>query len=480
MKNFKKSYMVIILAILFVFDLIWWISTFAAGPTSVNLLSSSNFAILSKTAITDVPSSVINGDVWASPITGAAIGLTCPEVVWTIYSVDAAGPIPCRITNAWLLTNAVIDMEAAYSDAAGRALPTNTELNAWNIGWLIITPGLYKWSTDVNIATDVTLSGNADDVWIFQISGDLTIASAKKIILSGWANAWNIFWQVGWPTGATLGTTSTFNWTILSAKQIILQTNAILNWRALAQTQVTLDHNTINLPTANPTLHIIKKVVNTGGGTAIPSDFTMYVKNSWIDAWTPAVWTWTPGTYYSLVAGTYTVSEDANSSYTQSFSDDCDSSGIVVLSWTNDKTCTVTNTYVIKTVSGWGGGSILRVDNCPNWDYSISYYDWICWTKPVVSDTNTGTTVVPTPTTPTPTAPTAPTPTVVPTSISTPTIVPTVPTVVPVTPKILTSTPGFPNTGFQEKNNSWIISIIVSIIVLLSISVSVITKKHNI
>lgn len=249
MKNFKKSSLIIILSILLVFGFIIWTMTFAAGPTLVDLWSSKSFAILSKTAITNVPSSVINGDIWASPITGAAIGLTCPEVTWTIYAVDATGPLPCRITNAWLLTIAVIDMEAAYNDAAGRATPTEIELNAWDIGWLTISPGLYKWSTDVNIATDITLSGNANDVWIFQISWDLTIASAQKVILSGWANASNVFWQVGWPTGATLWTNSTFNWTILSAKQVILQTNAVLNWRALAQTQVTLDQNTINIPT---------------------------------------------------------------------------------------------------------------------------------------------------------------------------------------------------------------------------------------
>ncbi|TSC81661.1 MAG: periplasmic copper-binding protein, partial [Parcubacteria group bacterium Gr01-1014_20] len=41
----------------------------------------------------------------------------------------------------------------------------------------------------------------------------------------------------------------TFNGTILSAKQIIMQTGAVLNGRALAQTQVTLDGNTVSIPT---------------------------------------------------------------------------------------------------------------------------------------------------------------------------------------------------------------------------------------
>lgn len=103
-------------------------NTYAAGPAPVNLLSAGNFSILSKTAITNVPNSIITGNVGASPITGAAIGLTCTEVTGTIYSVDAAGPLPCRVIDAGLLTTAVSAMEAAFIDAAGRPTPTMTGL----------------------------------------------------------------------------------------------------------------------------------------------------------------------------------------------------------------------------------------------------------------------------------------------------------------------------------------------------------------
>ena len=107
------------------------------------------------------------------------------------------------MTNPTLLTTAVSDMETAYTDAAGRTLPTATELGAGNISGLTIASGLYKWGTDVAINTDVTLSGSATDVWIFQIAGNLNIASAGnlgsgiKVLLSGGAKASNIFWQVG-------------------------------------------------------------------------------------------------------------------------------------------------------------------------------------------------------------------------------------------------------------------------------------------
>jgi len=69
------------------------------GQTPVRLGTAGPFAILTKTGITDVFPSVINGDVGASPITGAAIHLKCSEIrKGTVYSVDAKGPLPCRVT----------------------------------------------------------------------------------------------------------------------------------------------------------------------------------------------------------------------------------------------------------------------------------------------------------------------------------------------------------------------------------------------
>jgi tetrahydromethanopterin S-methyltransferase subunit E len=113
----------------------------------VNLGVAGNFAILSKSGITDVYKSTVTGDIGTSPITGAAIGLTCAEVVGTIYTVDAAGPLPCRVTNASRLTTAVSNMQTAYTDAAGRVNPNFFNLGAGNIGGKTLTPGLYKWTT---------------------------------------------------------------------------------------------------------------------------------------------------------------------------------------------------------------------------------------------------------------------------------------------------------------------------------------------
>ena len=213
------------------------------GPAPVDLKSAASFAVLTKSGVTDVPASVITGDVGSSPITGAANALTCAEVTGKSYSVDAAGPLPCRITNATLLTAAVKDMMTAYTNAAGRTLPTATNLGAGEIGGLTIAPGLYKWGTGVSISTDVTLAGGPSDVWIFQIAQTLNQASATHVVLSGGAQAKNIFWQSF--GDVTIQAQAQFNGVILSQTAINLKTGASVNGQLLAQTQVTLEQNTV-------------------------------------------------------------------------------------------------------------------------------------------------------------------------------------------------------------------------------------------
>ncbi|MDO8462550.1 MAG: ice-binding family protein, partial [Deltaproteobacteria bacterium] len=91
-------------------------------------------------------------------------------------------------------------------------------------------------------------SGGPNDVWIFQIAGDLTQANGKSVNLAGGAQAKNIFWQVSGGTGVTIGTTAHLEGTILAAKAINLNTGASVNGRLLAQTAVALDHNTVVKP----------------------------------------------------------------------------------------------------------------------------------------------------------------------------------------------------------------------------------------
>ena len=224
----------------------------ASGPLPIVLGGAGSFAILAKSAVSTVPTSVITGDVGLSPaaetfITGfsqtdATGYATSPQVTGKIYAATMAPPTPAN------LTTAVSDMEAAYTDGATRPFPDATGLGAGSLGGLTITPGLYKWTSDVNIATALTLAGGGgpDDVWIFQISGNLDLSSAIGVVLTGGAQAKNIFWVVA--GSVFLGTTSHFEGTILSQTSITMATNASIIGRMLAQTMVALDQNTITAP----------------------------------------------------------------------------------------------------------------------------------------------------------------------------------------------------------------------------------------
>jgi hypothetical protein len=129
---------------------------------------------------------------------------TSASVTGKIFAADYAVPTPSK------LTTAIGDMQIAYSDAAGRKNPRVTELGAGNIGGKTIRPGLYKWSSSVIIPSNVTLRGGLNANWIFQIAGTVNISSGKMVILSGGAQAKNIFWQVAGRT--TIGTTAVFKW----------------------------------------------------------------------------------------------------------------------------------------------------------------------------------------------------------------------------------------------------------------------------
>ncbi|TVP60122.1 MAG: DUF3494 domain-containing protein [Halomonadaceae bacterium] len=224
----------------------------AFNSDAVDLASAGNYVILAKTGVSTEVGTEIIGDVAVSPesrtaLTGFGIQMDASGkfaesslVTGQLFAADMTDPTPI------ILTTAIADMQLAYNDAAGRLDPDETELGAGNIGGLTLSPGLYKWSTGVLIPSDVTLSGSSDDVWIFQIGEDLKLEDDRSIILSGGAQAKNVFWQVAGEV--TLQPNTTFEGIILSKTTIIMKSEAVLNGRALAQTAVTLIANDVNQP----------------------------------------------------------------------------------------------------------------------------------------------------------------------------------------------------------------------------------------
>ncbi|HEY2366162.1 MAG TPA: ice-binding family protein, partial [Polyangiaceae bacterium] len=184
----------------------------------VNLATAGNYVMLAKTGISNVPASAITGDVAVSPaaasyLTGFSLTAdstnvfsTSSQVTGKLFASDYSPPTPSN------LTTAIGDMQLAFTDAAGRA-PDVTELGAGNIGGMTLTRGVYKWGSGLLVPTNLTLTGAANDVWIFQVAQDLTVSSGTQIILSGGATAKNVFWQVA---GAVdLETTAQFQGIVL-------------------------------------------------------------------------------------------------------------------------------------------------------------------------------------------------------------------------------------------------------------------------
>ena len=226
--------------------------TLPKGPTPVLLGEAGEFAILAKSAISTVPSSTVTGDIGISPaaatyLTGFSlvadatnVFATSPQIIGRAYAAPYAVPTPAD------LTAAVGAMETAYTDAAGRPNPDFVELGTGNIGGLTLTPGLYKWTTGISIPTDVTISGGANDVWIFQTTGNLSMSASKHVILAGGARAKNIFWEVA--GNVALGTTSHFEGIVLCKIDVTLLTGATMNGPLLAQTAVSLQMATVTQP----------------------------------------------------------------------------------------------------------------------------------------------------------------------------------------------------------------------------------------
>jgi hypothetical protein len=221
----------------------------AGSPLSLG--ASGTYAILAKSGVSTVPTSAVTGNIGISPAAATAITgfsltadatnvfSTSPQVTGKVYASDFTLPTPAN------LTTAVADMQLAFTDAAGRA-PGVTELGAGNVGGMTLAPGVYKWGTGLLIPSDVTLTGGATAVWIFQVAQDLTIDSGAKILLAGGAMAKNVFWQVAGMVD--VGTTAHVEGVVLSQTAITLRTGASVNGRLLAQTAVNIDGSVVVQP----------------------------------------------------------------------------------------------------------------------------------------------------------------------------------------------------------------------------------------
>lgn len=230
----SKKIIALLLTLALIFILGMPTVAFAAQPT-VDLGTTSTFAVLAGSGVTSIGPTTINGsaggDIGISP--GSALTQT-PLIVKT--GTD-------HLNDATAI-QAQIDLTAAYIDAAGRTpvirIPTE-------LGGTTLTPGVYDSASGTfEITGTLTLDalGDPDGVFIFKTATTLNTAGASKVVLSNGARYCRTFWQVG--SSATLGIDSTFVGHIFALTSITATTGAKIQGQLLARNgAVTLDSNTI-------------------------------------------------------------------------------------------------------------------------------------------------------------------------------------------------------------------------------------------
>ena len=250
----------------------------AAQPT-VNLGSTSNFAVLAGSGITNTGPTTVSGtaggDLGSDP-TPAFTGDTLVTTTGTKYTAPSA-----------VVTAAKTALITAYDDAAGRTPATAVTAD---LGGQTLVEGVYNAAAAMALTGTLILDGqnNPDAVWVFQAGSTLTTAGSSVVQLINGAQACHVFWQVG--SSATLGTNSNFTGHVFALTSITATTGATINGQLLARNgAVTLDSNTIVndvcaavftptptvtptvTPTATPTATVTPTVTPTATVTPVPT-----------------------------------------------------------------------------------------------------------------------------------------------------------------------------------------------------------------
>ena len=302
-----------------------------AVATAPDLGVADSFSVLAEPSMTAANPTTISGDL------GLSTGLEASKVgTWThTGGSDYFGPLS-------LAKNAYDDALIAFNNLAGQ-----TTSGVWSLSASPL-PGV--WTTAVSAVfpgPTLTLTGDYDDVWVFQIGSDFTFTGS--VTLAGNAQACNVFWQVG--NDATIAAGSNFVGTLIAGNDITVVSGATVNGRILSLNgALTTDDNTISGPTcvaAPVSINVVKNVINDNGLTKTTADFPLFVNG------TPVV-SGVTNSFPSVAA--YTVTETGDSQYTQTFSGDCSAAGVIDLAVVGTKFCIVTNNDKASGVGSGGGG----------------------------------------------------------------------------------------------------------------------------
>ena len=143
-----------------------------------------------------------NGDIYTE--TPANIGAVSGRIYTCTTSTTGPTSVTVNAASCALATQARLDAQAAYQALVAK--PGGPDPGAGNLATLTLAPGVYTSASGSFMIQggDLTLDaqGNPDAVWVFQMATTLTVGgpgatAPQSVILTGGAQAKNVYWQVG-------------------------------------------------------------------------------------------------------------------------------------------------------------------------------------------------------------------------------------------------------------------------------------------
>lgn len=222
----------------------------------IDLGKASQFVILAKTTVNNESTSRITGQVGEGSAADSLDNKTANDA-YSVRQTQNTLVQNAMVQNTMVhegqsettspdVTEALEDMMTAYSNVSMQNGDDSTSQMNDNFHDAELSSGIHEWSDSLNIKSDITLAGSADDVWVFKVGDNLTVDENTVFTLTDGARADNIFWVV--EGEVTIGENTKFEGIILSKNDITLEKGASLNGRIFSQTSITLNDNTVTEP----------------------------------------------------------------------------------------------------------------------------------------------------------------------------------------------------------------------------------------
>jgi uncharacterized repeat protein (TIGR01451 family) len=187
----------------------------ALAATKPSLGAAESFSVLAYLSMSAANPTTVSGDL------GLASGLIASRTgTWIVGGSQYFGP-----TSLAAIAN--LNALSAYNNLAGQS-----SNGAWGGAAWSPTPGVYTVASSVTYTGTITLNGTASDVWVFQVGTDMTFAGSSKVVLTGSAQACNVFWVIG--RDATIASNAAFVGTLIAHRDITVVTGATANSKLIS------------------------------------------------------------------------------------------------------------------------------------------------------------------------------------------------------------------------------------------------------